>query len=146
MTKKKMKRILQNLLLFEKFEFKTKMSKERIIKNVSSFADPQYSDHYGYVTDDGFLVGEKHVKIHNHNFSRNNFAPMARAKIEEGDDITVVSGVLRMHIILLLMIAPIYYLSLLTVVAFPIMFLFLYIVYLRPLKRLRVKIEDLLIE
>lgn len=141
-----MNRFVQRLLLYEKCEIQTKLSKKEILRRIDSFADPQYSDYYANVSDEGFCVAEKNIKTLAGGHSQNSFAPVAKAKITEKEGVTTVSMVIRMNLLVLILFAPIYVISLLTVVLFPLMLILLHFFFVKPAKRLKISIEDLLIE
>lgn len=141
-----MNKHIQRLLLFEKFEIKTKLSKKEILKKIESFAAPEYTDYYGSVSESGFFIAEKNRKHFAGGHTQNSFAPIARAKIDEKDGISSVSVVLRMNILVLILFVPIYLISLLLIVPFPIMLIVLYFAFIKPAKRLRETLEDLLLE
>lgn len=139
-----MNKTLQRLFLFEKCEIKTGLSKKEILKKIGSFADPEYTDYYGNISEDGFFVTGKNGKYFTGGHSHNSFAPVAKAKITENDGMTTVSMVIRMKLLVLILFAPIYIISLLTVVLFPFMLVLLHFAFVRPAKRLKEKIEDIL--
>ena len=141
-----MKKIVQHLCLFEKFEIQTKLSKKEILKKIDSFADPEYTDYYGSVSENGFFIAEKNIKAFAIGHTQNSFAPIAKATIEENEDISTISGVLRMNILVLIMFVPIYLISLLLIVPFPVMLILLRVAFFKPAKRLRETLEDLLLE
>ena len=146
-----MKRFFEKLFLFESFKIQTKISKKEILRRVYFFANPDFGDYYGRVSEDGFLIWEKNLKHKSlgpimASRSYNSFAPVAKAKITEEDGITTVSGVLRMNIILMIIFMPIYIASLITVLLFPFMYIFMHIAFSVPAKRLRKKLEDMLKE
>ena len=58
-----MNKHIQHLLLFEKIEIQTKLSKKKILEKIESFADPDYTDYYGSVADDGFFIAEKTERL-----------------------------------------------------------------------------------
>lgn len=140
-----MNKFFQRLLLFEKFEVKTKLKKQEVLQKVSSFADPAYTDYYGMVSENGFFLAEKNVK-YSGGHTQNPFAPIARAKIDENEGITSVSVVLRMNILTLIVFVPIYLLSLLLIVTFPIMLLILHFTFVKPARKLKETLENLLQE
>ena len=141
-----MNKHIQHLLLFEKIEIQTKLSKKEILEKIESFADPDYTDYYGSVADDGFFIAEKSRKTFAGGHTQNSFAPIARAKIDERDGITSVSVVLRMNLLVLILFAPIYFISLLLIVPFPIMLIILYFAFVKPAMRLKETLENLLLE
>lgn len=139
-----MNKHIQHLLLFEKIEIQTNLSKKEILKKVESFADPDYTEYYGSVSDNGFFIAEKNRKAFAGGHTLNCFAPIAWAKIDEQNGISSVSVVLRMHILVLLFFAPIYLISLLLIVPFPIILVILYFSFIKPAKRLKEALENLL--
>lgn len=141
-----MNKHIQRLFLFEKFEIQTKLSKQEILKRIKSFADPEYTDYYGSVSEDGFFVAEKNRKHFAGGHTQNSFAPVAKAKIEEKDGISTVSVVLRMNILVLILFAPIYFISLMLVLPFPIMLIAVYFAFVKPAKRLKEVLENLLLK
>lgn len=141
-----MKKLLQKLLLFEKCEIQSKLSKRQILNRIKSFADTEYSDYYGGISECGFFIGEKNVKHFAGGYSKNSFAPVAKAKIDEEDGITTVSMVIRMNLFVLILFAPIYFASLITVILYPFVLILLRFTFVKPAERLKQAIEDLLIE
>lgn len=139
-----MNKILQRLLLFEKFEIKTKLSKQQILDRVKSFADPVYTDYYGSISESGFFIGAKPAKHSAFVHTKNSFAPVVKAKIVEKDGISTVSMVVRMHLLVLILFIPIYVSSLFTIVMFPLMLLFLHFTFVKPAERLKREVENLL--
>lgn len=141
-----MNKFLQRLFLFEKYNIQTKLSKQQILNRVKSFKDSQYTDYYGSISESGFFIGEKVMKHSAFVRTRNSFAPVAKAKIVEKDDISTVSIVVRMHLLVLILFVPLYVMSLLTIVMFPLVLLFLHFTFVKPAKRLKQEIENLLME
>ena len=139
-----MNKFLQRLFLVEKYEIQTKLSKQQILNNIKSFADPEYTDYYGSISECGFFIGEKNRKHFLVGHSQNSFAPVAKAKTVEKDGITTVSMIIRMNLLVMIFFAPIYVMSLLTIVLFPFMLLFLHFTFAKPAKRLKQEIEALL--
>lgn len=141
-----MNKLLQKLLLFEKCEIQSKLSKRQILNRIKSFADTEYSDYYGGVSECGFFIGEKNAKHFAGGHSKNSFAPVAKAKINEEDGITTVSMVIRMNLFVLILFAPVYFASLITVILYPFVLILLRFAFVKPAERLKQAIEDLLIE
>lgn len=139
-----MNKFFQRLFLFEKYEIQTKLSKQQILDKIKSFADPEYTDYYGSISECGFFIGEKNRKFFSGGHSQNSFAPVAKAKIVEKDSITTVSMIIRMNLLVMILFAPIYVMSLLTIVLFPLVLLFLHFAFVKPAKRLKQEIENLL--
>ncbi len=142
----RLNKFFQRLLLFEKFEIQTKLSKQQILNKVKSFADPEYTDYYGSISECGFFIGEKYIKQSAFVRTRNSFAPVAKAKIIEKDGMSTVSIVIRMHLLPLILFAPVYLMSLITVVLFPFAWLLLHFTFVKPAKKLKQEIENLLTE
>ena len=140
-----MNKFFQRLFLFEKCGIKTKLSKQQILTRVTSFLDYERTDYYGSVSEYGFFIGEKHRKNFIVGHTQNPFAPIAKAKIIEENGITSVSMVLRMHILAMILFAPIYVGSLLNIVMFPFVWVLLYFAFVRPTKKLKQQIENLLV-
>ena len=142
----RMNNFFQKLFLFEKCEIKTKLSKQQILSRVTSFVDCEHTDYYGSVSEYGFFIGEKNRKHFTGGHTQNSFAPVAKAKIIEENGVASVSMVLRMHLIVMILFIPFYVLSLLTVVLFPFVWIFLHFALVKPSRKLKQQIEDLLIE
>ena len=141
-----MNKFFQRLFLFEKCEIQTKLSKQQVLKRVESFADPKYTDYYGRISENGFFVAEKSIKHHSFLRTHNSFVPVARGKVTEKDGGTTVSMVLRMQLLVWILFIPVYIVSFLSVFLFPLFWLVLYFAFVKPSKRLKQSIEDLLIE
>ena len=141
-----MNKFFQRLFLFEKCGIKTKLSKQQILTRVTSFLDYEHTDYYGSVSEYGFFIGEKNRKHFIGVQTQNSFAPIAKAKIIEENGITSVSMVLRMHILVMILFAPIYVVSLLTIVMFPFVWVLLHFAFVKPTKKLKQQIENLLVE
>ena len=139
-----MNKFIQRLFFFEKFQIKTRMSKKEILKKIDSFADPQYTDYYGFVSEEGFFIAEKNRKHFFGGHSENPFAPVAKAKITEGDGMTTVSTVISMHFLIIILFAPLYIISLLTLVMFPFWFILFHFCFAKPAKRLKEELEYIL--
>ena len=140
-----MNKILGKLLLFEKHTFSTKLTKQQIQRRVEEFTDFEHKRYYGRVSKRGFFIGERFVRYSDFVRIRNSFAPVATARISENDDVTTVSLIIRMHLLVLILFTPIYVTSLLTIVLFPPVFLLLHIAFFKPAMRLNQEIENLLL-
>lgn len=140
-----MNKFLQRLFLFEKYEIETRLSKKEILKKIDSFADPEYTDYCGSISEEGFFIAEKIRKSFTGGRSQNPFAPVANAKITEMDGMTTVSLVIRMNLLTLILFAPIYLMSLITVILFPFMLLLTHFAFFKPAKRLKEALENLII-
>ena len=141
-----MNKHIQHLLLFEKLEIQSNLSKKEILKRIESFADADLTDYYGSVSDNGFSVTQKSRKRFAGGYTQNSFAPVASAKIDESEGISSVSVIIRMNMLVLILFAPIYLISLLLIVPFPIMLVVLYFSFMKPAKKLREALENLLKE
>ena len=141
-----MNKFFQRLFLFEKCEIKTKLSKQEILNRVTSFVDCEHTDYYGSISEYGFFIGEKNIKHFTGGSTQNSFAPVAKAKIIEENGVTSVSMVLRMHLIVMILFIPFYVVSLLTIVMFPLVWILLYFAFIKPTKKLKEQIENLLLE
>ena len=137
-------KFLRWLLLYEKFEIETKLSKEEIHKRIISFVNSESTYYYGNISENGFFISEKSSKNFVVLHTRNSFVPVAKAKITEKDGISTISVVIRMHILVLVLFAPIYFASLISVVLFPLMRVFLYFAFIKPSKRLKNSINETL--
>ena len=142
----RMNKFFQRLFLFEKCEIKTKLSKQEILNRVTSFIDYEHADYYGSVSECGFFIGKNPMKHFTGGHTKNSFAPVAKAKITEENGITSVSIVLRMHLMIMILFIPYYVVSLLTIVMFPLAWILLYFAFIKPTKKLKEQIENLLLE
>ena len=140
------KKFLKWLLLFEKFEIKTKLSKNQILKRIESFIDPKYNNCLGAVTDDGFYIFKKSIEYNGGGHTRNSFVPTVRASISETGEITTVSAVLRMNILVWLIVVPIYLFSLFCILPFPIAFTVIYFLYMKPAEDFKESLIGMLTE
>lgn len=141
-----MNKFIQRLLFLEKYQIQTKLSKQQILNRVKSFVDTEDTGYYGGVSENGFFVGEKFIKHSAFVRTQNSFAPIAKATIVENEGITTVSIVIRMHLIPLIVFIPMHIMFLLTIVLFPLELLILYFCFVKPAKRLKQEIENLLME
>ena len=136
-----MHKFFQHLLLFEKFEIRSRQPKREILKRLRDLADPEYTDYYGSVDEDDFYIAEKNRKHFFGGHSQNSFAPVATGTVIEQDGEVVVRGTVRMNMLVLVLFAPVYFLSMLTIVFFPIMYLIMYFAFVKPAKRLIESLE-----
>ena len=141
-----MNKFFQRLFLFEKCGIKTKLSKQQILTRVTSFLGCEHTDYYGSVSEYGFFIGEKNRKHFTGGRTQTSLAPVAKAKITEENGITSVSIVLRMHLMVMILFIPFYVVSLLTIVMFPLVWILLYFAFIKPTKKLKEQIENLLLE
>jgi len=141
-----MNKVIQRLFLFNKYSIQTKLSKQQILDRVKSFVDDKYTDYYGSISEYGFFIGEKPIKHSEFIHTKNSFAPVAKGTIIERSEVTTVSVITRMHLLALILFAPLYIISLFTVVLFPFMLLLLHFAFVRPQKRLEQEIENLLMD
>lgn len=138
-----MNKHIQRLFLFEKYEIRTKIPKREILRKVRDFADSD-PDYYGSISENGFFIAEHYIRSIPGGRVHNSFAPIAKATVTEEDGTRIVSIVFRMHILVIILFAPFYFLSLLTLVTFPFMWLLMYIAFIRPVKRFKNHLTDLL--
>ena len=132
--------------MFEKFEVQTKLSKDEIQRRIRTFVEFGDDTHYGSLSEDGFVVAQKFYSNSGVVIARNSFAPVAQGRIVESNGITTVSVTLRMHLSVLALFMPLYLLCMLLVAPFPLMFALGYIGFLRPAKKLRAELEELMME
>ena len=121
------------------------MPKREIQRRIRDFADSE-PDYTGSVSENGFFIAEHPIRSIPGGRIHNSFAPVAKATITETDGITTVSIVFRMNILVLILFAPFYAISLLTLVTFPFMMLLMYIAFIRPLKRMKEYLTNVLTE
>ncbi|MBQ3490370.1 MAG: hypothetical protein IJA86_07255, partial [Clostridia bacterium] len=98
---------------------------------------PLSENYYGHISAQRFLIAEKPNKNLNFGSSHNSFAPVLSAKITEKDGISIVTGILRMNMLVMFLFIPIYLLSILTIITFPFMYLLMYFAFIRPANRLK---------
>ncbi len=142
---------LQRLFLFDKFEIKTSLSKEKINNKIETFLEIEDEDYYGKIEENGFCVAERNSKHFGKiGFSRNPYAPVAKAKIKETDNGSVISVTIRMNYIVLFVFVPLYVLSLCmiktNVIFFPVCLIMLHFGFFMPAKILKKYLVDMLAE
>ena len=137
---------LQHLLLFETCKLQTKLPKKTVLKRVESFLDPQYTDYYGNVWEDGFYAVEKNRKTYESGQSMNSFAPVATAKVTEENGMTTVSMTIRINLLVMLLLIPLYLIALISIIGIPVILLILHFTFVKPLERMKNAISQLLME
>ena len=93
---------LQKILLIEKLEIKTKISKERA-KTVLKMEAAKNGDYRTYFSENGFCVAEKTRRYSGFVRINNSFAPVAVGKFSEQDGMTVASVLIRMRLLVCLL-------------------------------------------
>lgn len=136
-----MKKILKYLLLYERFEIKTKLTTEEIYRRLET-SPHFYGDEYtGKFSEEGFVIKKRLRKIHFGGRSQNSFAPVLTAKFGTDNGLTTISATLRMNLFVQIVFTPIYLLSLICIfavpVVFPIMFLMVYFGFIRPSEKMK---------
>ncbi len=157
-----MNKILQKILLIEKFEIKTKLSKERV-QRILELETRQNYDYRTCFSEKGFCVAEKTRKYSGFVRTNNSFAPVATAKFSEQDGMTVISVLIRMRLFVCLLWYPLCLFSVFAAIAAVIglivgdvellvgipIFLFFFglplFAFGRPAKRLKAFLENLLV-
>ena len=71
-----MHKVLQRLFLFEKFEMKTKLSKEEACQKLKSFIADNKGKYYGHISEKKFFISRKSITYHRFGRSQNPFAPL----------------------------------------------------------------------
>ncbi len=131
-----MKKILKYLLLYERFEIKTKLTIEEIYKRLET-SPHFYGDEYtGKFSEKGFVIKKRSRKIH-FGRSQNSFAPVLTAKFGADNGLTTISAVLRMNLFDQIVFTPIYLLSLICIFPFPVLFLMAYFGFIRPSEKIK---------
>ena len=93
---KLMNLIAQFFFPFQKFEIETTLSDEKLVARLQDAIESK-SDYYdGRVDKTGFCISEKPVK----NFMRNSLAPVAEGSWQKKENVTVVSGIIRMNFVI----------------------------------------------
>jgi DNA-binding CsgD family transcriptional regulator len=141
-----MNKLLQRLFLFEKFEFETKLSKKQILNKITDVYGSGDTYVYTITSEGGFSVARKSMSSASGVSTRNFFAPVAKCTAEEGEDFTRITGILRMKLPVLVIFAPLYLLSMLTLLLFPIVYLVVYFAFIKPAGKLKEELENALTE
>ena len=139
-------KLLRRLLLFDIFEFRTKLPAREVLARIASFGDPAHSDYNARITEQGFTLYEKPFRHSGGTTVQNSFAPVVRGFVSEEDGLTTVSGLIRMNLLVLIPFAIIYLCGLISLVLFPILHILLHFAFYRPAKKLKQKLEKLLTE
>ena len=137
---------LRTLLLFDKFEIKTKLTPEEIYEKVDNFVRFKNDNYYADTEDNGFYIAEKYITHHGFFTSKNSFAPIATAKYKVEEGVTTVSVIIHMRLPVAIIFVPIYLLSLAAIVPFAFMLLISYFSFVRPAEKLKDILEYLLAE
>ena len=134
-----MNKFFQRLFLFEKYEMKTMLTKDQVKRYIdnNTSPSPRESDYFSVIEWDDIFISEHPVKYYLGGSSKNSFVPIFKGTVQDAERGSVVSGVIRMNIIVHAIVLPIYLLSLLTIVTFPIMYLFLHFSYFKHVKRMK---------
>lgn len=106
-----MKKVLINLLPFEKYEIVTDLSKEKIFERISAESDSRNGEYIGLLRKDKFIFAEKTYKHSALGRSRNSFAPVAVARLGEKNGKTLVSVKVRMPLPTCILFFPMYVIS-----------------------------------
>lgn len=141
-----MRRLLRRSFLFKRFKIKTRLTKQEVMKRIRDLSDIEYGIYYGRVTEHGFSVGERHTRSAAGIMTHNSFAPIARGTVVEDGDMTLISGIMRMHLLTIIFMAPIYLGFLSTVLLFPVLHIVMHFAFFKPAKRLQDTLEDALVE
>ena len=141
--------LLEMLLVCHKFNFKTKLPTERVLKWAELFVKEYYNDYNGWIMDDGFLIKERTFKSFGFGYSKNTMAPIASVKIEQEGDLTNIFVTLRPDRLTQAVCIFFYIVSVIGVFASPDYFvillflvLFLYFSVFRPSCRLKKRLMD----
>ncbi len=142
-----MHKILQHLLLFEKFTITTELSKREIHRKIYSLTDPEYTEYHGRITDTGFWIAKNHHTYSSAHgayiWAKTPFVPLIKATITQKDGKNIVSCTLSMDAYILFI--PIYLASLVFLWTFPIMLGILHLTFFRSAKALKESLEYALI-
>ena len=139
-----MHKVLQRLFLFEKFEMKTKLSKEEACQKLKNFIADNKGKYYGHISEKRFFISRKSITYHRFGRSQNPFAPVWKGTIIEQDGMTIFFGVMRMNIIMLILFVPLYLVCLLFIIPFPIIHLIIHFLCFKPAKQLKEELEFIL--
>ena len=135
--------MLKHLLLYEKFELETDLTKEQIRRNLKFFLIDEDENYYGEYTKEGFFLAERAYKSFIVGHSRNSFAPIGKVKIQEVDGHNRASVAIRMNLFVHITVLPIYWAFLLSIIGIPFAWLLFYFIYFRNAKRLKEHIKNI---
>ena len=140
-----MNKLLKRLLVFDTFEFKTKLPKEKVLEKVHAFKDSECGKHYVKTKDNGFIIIQYALQRDGYIKSQNSLVPVIRASVEEKDGITVINGLCRPTIPVIILLAIPYLLT--SFAIFPLLLwqLIFTLVFFNPLKRILEELEYLLV-
>ena len=93
-----MKRLLRLFFYFEKFEIKTKLTKESVLECVELFKKRLYNEYRARIKGDKFTIYERLYRQSENVYVKNSLAPVYSAKITESDGVTVISGAFSLGI------------------------------------------------
>lgn len=144
-----MHEFFQLLFLFRKFEIKAKLSEKEIHKKVNVFLSKEHAVYNGRIYEGGFTVEDRPHKSLPGGHSRNSLAPVAKAKIFDADGISTVSVVIRPNLVVYICWLILYLLSIIVIFhvpALPFLLLISYFAFIRPSKKLKESLMDLIIE
>lgn len=132
------------MFLFRSFEIKTTLSSHEVLDKVNALIECETDKYYGRTTRDGFFMGENSRKYYMGGSSQNSFAPVAKATVSTENGVTTVAGTIRMHLIVLILFAPVYLVSLILILPCVLIHLLLHFCFFKPAKRLEETLEYLL--
>ena len=138
-----MNKFFQRLFLLEMCEIRTRLTKGQIQQRILDFTEFE-TDYRSGTTKNGFFIAEKVMHSSSFGGVRNSFVPVAKATVTESDGITTVSILFRMNLFTHITFLPFYFISILTLVLLPFTCFLIYIGFLRPKKRLKNHLTELL--
>lgn len=144
-------RFVEFILLRKKFEIKTKLPKERVLKKIDGLVNERRGNYYGKVKGDGFFLGMRFLSHHRLSDSlplvfaneKNSFAPVFNATVEERGEITYINGCFRPHLLVYVIYLPIHIFSVLSIVLVPFALIF-YLGFKYPTKMFKEELDYLL--
>lgn len=92
-------KILKNLLFFDRFCIRTKMTPARINRSIKMLVCPGFGKYFGWSSDEGFVIKDKPFKYTAGVMrSRNSFVPFAKGRYHTDGEFTNVNVTLRMNL------------------------------------------------
>ena len=136
-----MNRFFQRLLLHERLEIETGLSKQEIHKRLELFNKTEWPYFYAIDRDDKFYITE--TRHSSSSFNCTSFPAMAKARIRKTKKGHAISVVLGLHPITSVIFLPLYFFFMITLICFPIIILILKLTFWPSLERVKEQIINL---
>ena len=147
--RKWLNKFVEFILLREKFEIKTKLPKERVLKKIYELVNEKHNNYYGKVKGDGFFLGLRFLSHYMLSdslpliYTKNSFEPVFNATVEERGEITYISGCFRPHLLEYVTYLPFHIFFVLSIVLVPFALIF-YLAFKYPTKTFKEELDYLL--